>query len=46
MDMADVKVTLLSFLIVGLMASIFILGGKIVFNTFPVEGAKDFFNAI
>ena len=45
-DMADVKVSLTSFLIVGIMATLFILGEKIIFNKWPVQGVTEAINAI
>lgn len=39
-DVADVKVTIQSFLIVGIMASLFILGEKILWNKFKLPGVE------
>lgn len=44
LDMADVKVTILSFVIVGLMALVFINLGKWAFNAWKVPGLTELFN--
>lgn len=45
-DMAKVEVGVMNFLIVGMMAAIFIYGGKLLFNMHPVKGATEFFNGL
>ncbi len=46
LDMADVKPTLLSWIIVGLLASSFILAAKAVLNRYPVRGLTELANAV
>lgn len=46
LDMADVKPTLLSWVLVGLMAASFIVFAKWAFNRWPVPGVTDLFNAV
>ncbi len=46
LDMADVKVSLLSFLIVGLYVTIWIIGGKMLSRKYPVPGVSDVFEAL
>lgn len=45
LDMADVKPTVLSWIIVGLMAASFIVFAKYVFNRWSLPG-RDFVNAV
>jgi hypothetical protein len=44
-DMSDVKASVISFVIVGIMALLFIVGGKWVTNRWKVPGLTDLFNA-
>jgi len=46
LDMADIKPTLLSWLLVGLMASTFIVFAKYVFTRWKVPGVTDIFMAV
>ncbi len=46
LDMADVKPSLVSFVTVGLMASLFILLGKWASNRWAVPVIRDYFNSI
>ena len=46
MDFADVKPTIYSLLMVTIMASLGIVGFKIIFNRWPVPGVTDYVNAI
>ena len=45
-DFADVKPSLVNVILVGLMASIFIVFSKWVFTKYPVSGITEFFNAV
>lgn len=45
-DMADVRPSLLSWFVVGLMAVTFIVFAKWAFNRYPVPGLTDIFNAV
>ncbi len=46
LDMADVKPSLMSFVMVGTMAVLFILLGKWATNYWNVPVLRDFFNAV
>lgn len=46
MDMADIKPTLLSWILVGLMATTFIVFGKYVFTRWKIPGVTDVFLAV
>ena len=46
LDMADIKPTLTSWIIVGLMACTFIVFGKFVFTRWKVPGLTDVFMAV
>jgi len=45
-DFAEVKPSVLNWVIVGLMAATFIVFGKWVFTRYPIRGVSDFFNAL
>lgn len=45
-DMADIKPSVLSWIIVGLMAASFIVITKWLVTKYPVPGLTDFFNAV
>jgi hypothetical protein len=45
-DMADVKPSVISWLIVGIMAVTFIVFMKFILNRYPVSGLTEFFNAV
>lgn len=45
-DMADIKPTVLSWILVGLMAATFIVMAKYVFTRWPVTGVTEFFQAV
>lgn len=45
-DMADIKPSVLSWIIVGLMAATFIVVAKWAVNKYPVPGLTSFFNAV
>lgn len=46
LDFADVKPSLFSWLIVGLMAVTFIVTAKYLVNRYPVGGLTDLINAV
>lgn len=46
LDMADVKPTLISWVIVGLMAVTFIVFAKWAANRFPIPGLSQLINAV
>lgn len=46
MDFSDVKPSVLSWVIVGLMAITFIVAAKYAVNRFPVPGVTDLVNAV
>lgn len=45
LDFATPKPGVLSFVLIGLMALLFIVAGKYIFNRWPVPGVSDIFNA-
>lgn len=46
LDMADIKPTVYSLLIVTMMAAVGIVFFKFIFNRWPVAGLTDFWNAV
>jgi hypothetical protein len=46
LDMADLKPSLFSWLVVGLMAVTFIVAAKYIFNRWKVPGVTDVVNAV
>lgn len=46
LDLADVKPSAVSWLIVGIMAVTFIVFSKWLLNRYPVQGLTDFVNAV
>lgn len=45
LDFSDVKPSLISWVIVGLMATTFIVGMKYLFTRYPVRGLTEIFQA-
>lgn len=46
LDFADVKPSVMNWVVVGLLAATFIVAMKYAFNRWPVPGVTDFFNAV
>lgn len=46
LDLADVKPSVISWVIVGLLASTFIVAAKWLLNKYPIAGITDLINAV